>query len=201
MQANGREADVLYCIVCHQRSHNKLPLYDARRCSRQDAQLLAQQQPAPPLSSNCCHACIPAWPPLPPPSPHQVISPRDVIGTVVVVERLQEVQDKTYDQPTVLIADKVRAPLPTALPGLGLAASKQPLPLVVHAYHTHLPHLHPTLPSLLSTHPLVPVPLFLSSKLPFLLHTHLHVPGKKESQENAVAQTTPCDVPARSPQC
>lgn len=37
----------------------------------------------------------------------QVISPREASGVVEVVEGLSEVQDKTYSQPTVLVANQV----------------------------------------------------------------------------------------------
>jgi len=39
----------------------------------------------------------------------QVISPHEVVGVVEVVEDLSQVQEKTYEQPTVLVADQVRA--------------------------------------------------------------------------------------------
>lgn len=39
----------------------------------------------------------------------QVISPQEATGIVEVVQGLHEVQDKTYDRPTVLLAQQVRA--------------------------------------------------------------------------------------------
>ena len=37
----------------------------------------------------------------------QVISPHEVMGVVEVVEHLSEIQDKVYDEPTVLVVDTV----------------------------------------------------------------------------------------------
>lgn len=37
----------------------------------------------------------------------QVISPHQVMGIVEIVEHLSTVQDKVYDEPTVLVVDNV----------------------------------------------------------------------------------------------
>lgn len=41
------------------------------------------------------------------PNTQQVISPHQVMGIVEVVEHLSTVQDKVYDEPTVLVVDNV----------------------------------------------------------------------------------------------
>lgn len=38
----------------------------------------------------------------------QVISPVEVVGYVIVVDELLTVQNKTYDRPTIIVANRVR---------------------------------------------------------------------------------------------
>lgn len=45
----------------------------------------------------------------------QVISPHQVMGIVEIVEHLSTVQDKVYDEPTVLVVDNVTGALGRAL--------------------------------------------------------------------------------------
>jgi hypothetical protein len=45
----------------------------------------------------------------------QVISPAEVTGRVVVVPHLSEVQDKVYEDPTVLVVDNVTGERPPCL--------------------------------------------------------------------------------------
>ena len=52
--------------------------------------------------------CLLFFPPRSPPPPRvQVISPHQVMGIVEIVEHLSSVQDKVYDEPTVLVVDNV----------------------------------------------------------------------------------------------
>lgn len=58
--------------------------------------------------------------------PVQVISPIEATGVVEVVSGLDVVQDKTYDTPTVLIAEQVGNPAALQeLPGLATAGGVQ----------------------------------------------------------------------------